>query len=103
MVRVDYDTSDKTRWYSMFAFQHGTEFRNSSGFPSPAENGNINTMRQELMASQDMTHIFSATLLADFKLSFSRFLDSFPNGDLSSTVTPSSIGLNMPTVPTTYP
>ncbi|MDQ2773846.1 MAG: carboxypeptidase regulatory-like domain-containing protein [Acidobacteriota bacterium] len=100
MVRVDYDTSDKTRWYSMFAFQHGTEFRNSSGFASPAENGNINTMRQELMASQDMTHIFSSTLLADFKLSFSRFLDSFPNGDLGSTVTPSSIGLNMPTVPT---
>lgn len=101
MVRVDYDTSDKTRWYSMFAFQHGTEFRNSSGFPPPAENGNINTMRQELMASQDMTHIFSPTLLADFKLSFSRFLDSFPNGDLSSPVDPASIGLTMPQIPTT--
>ncbi len=101
MVRVDYDTSDKTRWYSMFAFQHGTEFRNSSGFPPPAENGNINTMRQELMASQDMTHIFSPTLLADFKLSFSRFLDSFPNGDLNAQVSPSSIGLNMPNIPTT--
>jgi len=101
MARVDYDTSDKTRWYSMFAFQHGTEFRNSSGFASPAENGNINNLRQELLASQDMTHIFSATLLADFKLSFTRFLDATPNGDLSSTVTPSSIGLNMPVVPTT--
>lgn len=101
MVRVDYDTSDKTRWYSMFAFQHGTEFRNVSGFPPPAENGNINTMRQELMASQDMTHIFSGTLLADFKFSFSRFLDSFPDGDLAATTTPSSIGLNMPDVPTT--
>jgi hypothetical protein len=101
MARVDYDTSDKTRWYSMFAFQHGTEFRNVSGFPSPAENGNINTMRQELMASQDMTHIFSPTLLADFKLSFSRFLDSFPNGDLSTQTTPGSIGLNMPNIPTT--
>jgi hypothetical protein len=101
MARVDYDTSDKTRWYSMFAFQHGTEFRNVSGFPAPAENGNINTMRQELMASQDMTHIFSPTLLADFKLSFSRFLDSFPNGNLSAQPDPSSIGLNMPNVPTT--
>jgi hypothetical protein len=85
----------------MFAFQHGTEFRNVSGFPAPAENGNINTMRQELMASQDMTHIFSPTLLADFKLSFSRFLDSFPNGNLSAQPDPSSIGLNMPNVPTT--
>ncbi|HLH02541.1 MAG TPA: carboxypeptidase-like regulatory domain-containing protein [Bryobacteraceae bacterium] len=101
MGRVDYDTSDKTRWYSTFAFQHGTEFRNVSGFPPPAENGNINTMRQVLVASQDMTHIFTPTLLADFKASFSRFTDNFPNGDLSSTVTPQSIGLNMPNVPTT--
>ena len=100
IVRVDYDTSDKTRWYSTFAYQHGTEFRNVSGFPSPAINGNINTMRQTLVASQDMTHIFAPTLLADFKLSFYRFQDSFPNGDLASTVTPASIGLNMPKVPT---
>ncbi len=101
MARVDYDTSDKTRWYSMFAYQHGTEFRNSSGFPSPAENGNINQMRQALVATQDMTHIFSPTLLADFKGSFSRYIQIAPNGDLSSTVTPQSIGLNMPKVPTT--
>ncbi len=101
MVRVDYDTSDKTRWYSTFAFQHGTEFRNVSGFPPPAENGNINTLRQDLVASQDMTHIFSPTLLADFKASFTRFIDSFPDGDLAATTSPQSIGLNMPDVPTT--
>ncbi len=101
MARVDYDTSDKTRLYSMFAFQHGTEFRDVSGFAPPAENGNINTLRQDLVASQDMTHIFSPTLLTDLKLSFSRFLDSFPDGDLSATTTPASIGLNMPIVPTT--
>ncbi len=101
MVRVDYDTSDKTRWYSTFAFQHGTEFRNVSGFAPPAENGNINTLRQDLVASQDMTHIFSPTLLADFKLSFTRFLDSFPDGDLAAGTSAASIGLNMPNVPTT--
>ncbi len=101
MVRVDYDTSDKTRMYSTFAYQHGTEFRNSSGFPPPAENGNINQMRQALVASQDVTHIFTPTLLADFKLSFSRYIELSHDGDLSSTVTPASIGLNMPNVPTT--
>lgn len=101
MGRVDYDTSDTTRWYSLFAFQHGTEFRNSSGFPPPAENGNINTMRQELLASQDMTHIISPTLVVDAKVSFSRFQDAFPNGDLTSSVTPASFGLNMPQLPTT--
>jgi hypothetical protein len=100
MVRVDYDTSDKTRWYSLFAYQHGTEFRNTSGFTGPAENGNIDNMRQELMASEDMTHIFSPTFLVDVKMTFSRFQDRSPNGDLNSTVTPESIGLNMPKVPT---
>jgi hypothetical protein len=101
MVRVDSQTSDNTRFYSVFDYFHGTELRNSSGFPAPAENGNINTMRQFLLASQDMTHIFSPTLVADFKASFTRFQDRFPNGDLSSTITPQSIGLNMPRVPTT--
>jgi Carboxypeptidase regulatory-like domain len=101
MGRVDYDLNDSTRFYSLVAYQHGTEFRNVSGFPPPAENGNINTMRQYLVATQDMTHTFSPTLLLDVKLSFSRFQDHFPDGDLSSTVTPQSIGLNMPKVPTT--
>ncbi len=101
MARVDYDTSDNTRWYSLFAYQHGTEFRNVSGFPPPAENGNINTMRQFLLASEDYTHTFSPTLLLDVKVSFSRFQDHFPNGDLSSSITPQSIGLNMPQIPTT--
>jgi hypothetical protein len=100
-ARVDYDLNDSTRMYSTFDFQHGTEFRNSSGFPSPAENGNINQMRQVLIASQDVTHVFSPSLLADFKLSYVRFLQSAPNGDLSSTVAPQSLGLNMPKVPTT--
>ena len=101
MGRLDYDLSNSTRLYSIFAFQHGTEFRNSSGFPPPAENGNINNMRQELLASQDMTHVFSPTLVVDAKVSFSRFLDQTPNGDLTSTVTPQSMGLNMPQIPTT--
>ena len=100
MVRVDYNTSDKTRWYSMFEWQKGYEFRNSSGFTGPAQSGDINSMRENVIASQDMTHIFSPTLVGDFKLSFSRFKDFFPNGPLS-TPTPNSFGLNMPDVPTT--
>lgn len=101
MARVDSQLTDNTRLYSVFDYFHGTEFRNSSGFTGPAENGNINSMRQFLLASQDVTHIFSPTLVADFKASFTRFQDRFPNGDSSSTITPQSIGLNMPQVPTT--
>lgn len=100
MVRVDYDTSDKTRWYSLFAFQRGTENRNTNGLSGVAETGNINHIRQDLTASQDMTHIFTPTLLADFKLSFSRFLDFQQDGNLNLAVNPTSIGLNMPAIPT---
>ncbi|HEV3278600.1 MAG TPA: carboxypeptidase regulatory-like domain-containing protein [Terriglobia bacterium] len=100
MMRVDYVTSDKTRWYSSYEYQWGTEFRDSSGFTGPAENGNINSRRDNTVASEDMTHTFSPTLVGDFKASFARFIDSFPDGPLT-TPTPSSLGLNMPSVTTT--
>jgi hypothetical protein len=100
MVRVDYVTSDKTHWYSSYEYQRGTEFRDSSGFTGPAENGNINSLRHNTAASEDMTHTFTPSLVGDFKISFARFIDSFPDGPLS-TPAPSTIGLNMPDVTTT--
>jgi hypothetical protein len=101
MARVDYNTSSAMRWYSLFAYQSGSEFRNSSGFPSPAENGNINDTRQIITAAQDMTYTFSPTLLLDLKASFARYAMFSPDGDLSNPVNPSTIGLNMPSLPTT--
>ncbi len=92
MARVDWITSDRTRWYSTFEDQWGTEFRDVSGFTGPAENGNINTRRANIVATTDMTHTFSPNMVGDFKLSYSRFWDSFPDGPLS-TPTPASIGL----------
>jgi hypothetical protein len=100
MLRVDYDTSDKTRWYSLFAFQHGTENRNENGFSGVAEQCNCDHMRQDLTASQDMTHIFTPTLLGDFKLSFSRYVENGNDGNLAAAVPASQIGLNMPKIPT---
>jgi Carboxypeptidase regulatory-like domain/TonB dependent receptor len=101
MGRVDYVKSDKTHWYWTYEYQRGTEFRDVSGFTGPAENGNINTLRHNTVASVDMTHTFSPTLVGDFKGSFARFIDSFPDGPLS-TPAPSSIGLNMPAVGTEF-
>ncbi len=100
MARVDYTYSDKTRYYATYEYQHGTEFRDVSGFTGPAENGDINTMRDNTVADLDMTHTFSPTLVGDFKAGFARFIDSFPDGPLS-TPTPSSFGLTMPDVATT--
>lgn len=100
MVRVDYNTSDATRWYSLFAYQSGSEFRNSSGFSSPAENGNINVTHQTVTASQDMTHTFSPTVLLDAKVSFARYALFSPDGDLAHPVDPAALGLTMPKLPT---
>jgi hypothetical protein len=99
MLRLDWVTGPGTHWYGMFEYQRGTEFRNSSGFTGPAENGDINTFRSNIVGSIDMSHVFSNTMDGDFKLSFTRYHDDFPDGPLA-TPTPSSIGLNMPTIPT---
>jgi hypothetical protein len=101
MIRVDYDTSDKTKWYSFFEWQKGHENRSGNGLTGVANNGNINWTRENWAASQDMTHTFSPTFLADVKLSFSRFVAAVPDGDLAAAKPASTIGLNMPVPPTT--
>ena len=99
MFRFDYAQSDNTRWYALFEYQRGTEFRDSSGFTGPAERGNIHTWRRNIIFSPDLTHVFSPTMVGDFKLTYARFRDRFPDGPLS-TPTPASIGLHMPYVGT---
>jgi hypothetical protein len=101
MGRVDFDSSDKTRWNAFFASQNGEEQRINNGFPGVAAAGAVEHWRNDITASVDMTHIFSPTLLSDFKLSFTRFLDLENTGDFGAAVDPKSIGLNMPLVPTT--
>ncbi|HEX3437290.1 MAG TPA: TonB-dependent receptor [Pseudacidobacterium sp.] len=100
-IRVDYNLTDKTKLYSYFMYVRGTENRNQNGLPGPAANGNINYVHQNWVATQDVTHVFSPTLVGDFKVSFNRFYESSPDGDLSSQTDPQSIGLGMPLPGTT--
>jgi hypothetical protein len=100
MIRVDYNTSDKTKWYSFFAWQKGHEARSNNGLTGLMANGNYTT-RETWSASQDMTHTFSPTLLGDFKLSFSRFQNRNQDGILSAAKPSSVLGLNMPLPPVT--
>jgi hypothetical protein len=100
MIRVDYNSSDKTKWYSFFEWQNGYEYRSNNGFQGIEANGNINWQRENWAASQDMTHTFSPTFLADFKLSFARYVAAVPDGNFADAKPPSTIGLNMPLPPT---
>ncbi len=101
MIRVDYNTSPNTKWYSFFEWQKGSEYRSTNGFTGLEANGNINWLRENWAASQDMTHTFSPTFLGDFKLSFSRFAVNYPDGNLGLAQPASKIGLNITAAPTT--
>jgi len=106
MVRVDHNFSDKTRLYGMFTWWSGTEFRNSSGFTDPRiQTGNINNYRSFQNEMLDLTHTFSATLLADLRVSVSRAKDRSPNGGLAAglaKLTAQDLGIsNYPVPPTT--
>ena len=100
-VRVDYNLSDKTKLYSYFLYWKGTENRSGNGLTGVASNGNINWLHQNWVATQDVTHVFSPSLLGDFKISFDRFLVGAPDGDLSQQTDPGTIGLGMPLPGTT--
>jgi hypothetical protein len=100
-IRVDYNLTDKTKLYSYFLYWKGTEFRSNNALNGIAANGNINWLHQNWVATQDITHVFSSTLLGDFKISFDRFLEGSPDGDLSQQTDPSTIGLGMPLPGTT--
>jgi hypothetical protein len=100
-IRVDYNLTPKTKLYSYFLYWHGTEFRSNNALNGIAANGNINWIHQNWVATQDVTHVFSPTLLGDFKISFNRFLESSPDGDLSQQTDPTTLGLAMPLPGTT--
>jgi hypothetical protein len=95
MIRVDYNTSERTKWYSFFGMQIGHEARSNNGLTGLGANGNY-FERDSYTASQDMTHTFSPTLLGDFKLSFARFQNRNPNGVLADAKPASVLGLTMP-------
>ncbi|HTB96981.1 MAG TPA: carboxypeptidase regulatory-like domain-containing protein [Terracidiphilus sp.] len=101
MARVDFNLNNSTKMYSFFEWQKGTEYRSNNGFSGVAANGNINWVRENWVATQDFTHVFSPTLLGDFKLSFARYFTKTPDGDLAAAVDPSTVGLTMPLPATT--
>jgi hypothetical protein len=97
MVRVDYNLTDKTKLYSYFLYWKGTENRTQNGLTGVPANGNIDYTHQNWVATQDVTHTFSSTMVGDFKISFDRFAESSPDGDLSQQTDPTTaLGLAMP-------
>jgi hypothetical protein len=105
IARIDYNFSDKTRMYGMFAWWSGQEYRNGSGMPGPIAQGNINNYRSSLSQVLDLTHTFSPKLFGDIRASFNRAWNVSPDGALGAGLYPDltakSLGLSMPQIPTT--
>jgi hypothetical protein len=99
MFRVDYNLGDKTKLYSFFGMQTGHEYVSNNGLTGVAANGSY-VQRNSYTGTQDVTHTFSPTLLADFKLSVSRFQNRNPDGIISAAKPGSSIGINITPPPT---
>jgi hypothetical protein len=95
-VRVDFNFTDKTKLYSYYEWQTGEEYQSTNGLTGLAANGRINQIRENWAAGQDVTHTFSPSLVLDAKVSFSRFVEIAPDGNLAAAQPPSSLGLSMP-------
>ncbi len=95
-IRVDYNLSDRNKLYSYFLYWKGKADQSGNGLTGLGENGTVNQTKQNWVAAQDFTHVFSPTFTGDFKIAFDRFFVSSPNGDLSVHTDPSTLGLAMP-------
>ena len=102
--RIDQVFTDKTRMYAMFAWWSGTETRNGSGLPGPIAQGDFN-YRSSLTQILDLTHVFTANITSDVRLSFNRAWNTTADGAAGAGLYPDftakSLGLTMPAIPTT--
>jgi len=76
--RFDHTFNDRDKFYALYIFQDGFEFRSSTGFPIPAATGNTNNERHSKNLVLDETHVINATTVLDVRASFSRFVQVTP-------------------------
>ncbi len=76
--RWDHHFSDRDKIYALVTYQHGKEYRNSTGFPPPAGSGDINSQRTDQNYVAAWTHVLSPTTVLDIRASFGRFTSMFP-------------------------
>lgn len=100
MGRWDHHFTPKDRVYGIVTFQHGWEDRNSTGFPEPAQTGNIISQRTSQNYIADWVHVFNSAMVLDLRASFGRFTSYFPDGERDFGLTAQALGMNLPTPPT---
>ena len=107
MGRWDHNFSESDRFYALVTYQHGQEYRNSTGFLPPAGSGDINSQRTDQNYVATWTHVLSPTSVLDVRGSFGRFTSMFPrmtdydftSADLGMTKMPHAPTLKTPSAP----
>jgi len=78
MVRWDHIFSERDKFYAVATFQHGSEYRDQSGFGPPAGNGDVGSQRTDQNYILAWTHTVSPTAVLDVRGSYGRFTSDFP-------------------------
>lgn len=92
MVRWDHIFSERNKFYSLFTFQHGEEYRDQTGFGPPAGSGDIHSQRTDQNYILAWTHVLSPTKVLDVRGSYGRFTSDFPRYT-DFNLTPDKIGI----------
>ena len=105
--RWDHIMGNADRISVTVTFQHGHEYRDSTGIPGAAAGGDIFHQRTDQNYIASYTHILSPTALFDMHASFARYTDYSPRQDITSGVTPQTLGMtnliHAPTTTANYP
>jgi hypothetical protein len=78
LVRWDHTFGANDKFYAMYTWQHGYEYRSSSGYPKPAAQGNSDNERTFNNIIADWTHILTSTTVLDVRASYMRFTQLTP-------------------------
>lgn len=78
MARWDHNFSENDKLHVIFTFQHGGEYRDSTGFGPPAGSGDVGSERTDQNYIVSWTHVVSPTTLLDVRASYGRFKSFFP-------------------------
>jgi len=78
MVRYDHNFNASNKLYTVFTFQHGQEYRDSTGFGKPAGSGDVGSERTNQNYIVAYTRVLNANAVLDVRASFGRTTSMFP-------------------------
>jgi hypothetical protein len=103
MLRWDHVFGVNDKFYAVYTYQHGYEFRSSNGYPKPATgSGNFDNERTDNNLILDWTRVISSSAVLDVRASWGRFTQLTPGYNSEALkLTKKDFGMTkMPSAPT---